>query len=149
METQMHQITVSPGGIQTAGPLKSTPSLPSSIEEFEIHFMLPHGVFAKGVGYHTQFARLPEKVQIKACKWIMEFAKHKEAGVMPHLKVLRLAEVSDFNVWRHFKPKKPFPSAETFRYELPSIVLDVLTSAGIVLDIEFSEGHTRPLAEYI
>jgi hypothetical protein len=100
--------------------------------------MWPYGIFAKGVGYHTQVPSLAEKVQIKACEWIVKIAKHKVAGELPNLKVLKLVEVS--------YPRAAlgdYAPAETRRYEPPSVVADAFINAGIVLDIQFFEVPAR------
>jgi hypothetical protein len=103
--------------------------LPSSIETLEVQFMWPYGIFAKGVGYHTQVPSLAEKVQIKACEWIVEFAKHKVAGRLPNLK---LVEVSYSRAALGI-----YAPAARRRYEPSSVVADAFINAGIDLYIQF------------
>jgi hypothetical protein len=107
--------------------------LPSSIETLEVQFIWRYGIFAKGVGYHTQFPSLAEKVQIKACEWIVEFAKHKVAGGLPNFKVLKLVEVG----------RADYGHTETHRYEPPSVVADAFINAGIDLYIQFLRLRAR------
>jgi hypothetical protein len=68
----------------------------------------------------------------------MEFAKQKEAGVLPKLKVLRLVEVCQLGV-----------SAETRTYEAPGIVKDVFWKAGVVLVTQFFTALASPHVAFL
>jgi hypothetical protein len=73
----------------------------------------------------------------------VEFARQKDAGVLPNLRVLRLVEVCDLSLYYSTTRQGDHPPAETHRYELPSIVADAFFKAGIVLDIQLFKAPPR------
>ncbi|KAF2118427.1 hypothetical protein BDV96DRAFT_597255 [Lophiotrema nucula] len=95
--------------------------LPTQLEELEIQFNHPFGIFGANPSYSIVFRQLSEVIQRKGCEWIEDLAKHSE--YLPKLRILKLFEL-------HSNPQLCIG-----KYVPPVNVMETFREAGMDLEI--------------